>query len=45
MSESQPAGSGFETTIVADIRGTVQCHYPCVPECPRDHEWNTNSEA
>lgn len=42
--ESPDDASGFEVRTVADIRGSVQCHYPCVPECPREHEWD-NSET
>lgn len=38
--QEQSTPDGFVTSIVADIRGTVTCHYPCVPECPREHEWD-----
>lgn len=30
--------------ITADIQGKVTCHYPCVPECTREHEWDKNED-
>jgi len=47
MSEQQ--GPGWEVDyglgamkLLPKITATaeVQCNYPCVPECPRDHEWS-----
>lgn len=26
----------FDVIAIAE----VQCHYPCVPECTRNHEWS-----
>jgi len=43
MDEKQEPDDGFTVRTVADIRGSVQCHYPCVPECPREHEWDQTS--
>jgi hypothetical protein len=43
MPENQEDVSGFVTTTVSDIRGLVECHYPCVPECTRAHVWENES--
>lgn len=39
-STSEPAAL-VVSPMVADIRGSVTCNYPCVPECTRAHEWES----
>lgn len=36
------AGEFVMAQLLADIRGVVTCHYPCVPECTRKHEWEND---